>query len=78
MGLWTHGVTLQRCHQHVQKGYDFCESLEEINNTITTSNFQLGHPQKSIKTKEKKKKFTPVDISNAHNWMIEKGLVPRS
>ena len=29
-------------------------------------------------SKEKKKKFTPVDISNAHNWMIEKGLVPRS
>ena len=29
-------------------------------------------------SKEKRKKFTPKDVSNAHNWMIEKGLVPRS
>lgn len=29
-------------------------------------------------SKEKKKKFTPLDVSNAHNWMIEKGLVPKS
>lgn len=28
-------------------------------------------------SKEKKKKFTPEDVANAHNWMIEKGLVPR-
>ncbi|MAU70878.1 MAG: hypothetical protein CML04_02195 [Pseudozobellia sp.] len=27
---------------------------------------------------EKKKKFTPMDVSNAHEWMIEKGLVPKS
>ena len=29
-------------------------------------------------SKEKKKKFTAKDISNAHEWMIEKGLVPKS
>ena len=28
-------------------------------------------------SKEKKKKFTPEDISNAHNWMIENRLVPK-
>jgi len=28
-------------------------------------------------SKEKKKKFTPKDVSNAHEWMIEKGLVPK-
>lgn len=29
-------------------------------------------------SKEKKKKFTPEDVLNAHNWMIGKGLVPKS